>query len=309
MDYEAIIVGGGPAGLAAGTALARAGRRVLLLDKESFGGTVINVEWIHGYPQAGEKIEGPKLASALVQEAAAAGVEMEIGEVVELAAWSGCLSVTCADGRAFTASTAVLAGGLGSKALGVPGEAQLQGKGMIHCAMCDAGFYRDKVVAVCGAGRAGLVEALYLARFACRVVVVEAQPQPSARPAIQERARAEPKLEIRCGEKPVEVVGDGGVTGLVVERAADGKRERLDVQGVLVHVGYEPATRYLEGVVTLDASGAIAVSERLETDVPGAYAAGDIRGGSKRDVAGAVADGRVAAAAALQALAAGAPAG
>lgn len=309
MNYDALVIGGGPAGLAAGAALARAGTRVLLLDKEAFGGTIVNVEWIHGYPQAGAKIEGPKLSSALVEEARAAGVELEIGEVTELAAWSGCLSATCADGRAYTASSVILAGGLASKALGVPGEERLQGKGMIHCAMCDAGFYRDKAVAVCGAGRAGLVEALYFARFASRVIVIEAAAQPSASAALLERARAEAKLEIRCGEKPVEVVGDDGVTGLVVERAADGRRERLEAQGVLVHVGYQPATQYLEGVVALDASGAVAVNDRLETGVAGAFAAGDIRAGSRRDVASAVADGKAAAAAALRALATVAQAG
>ena len=165
--------------------------------------------------------------------------------------------------------------------------------------MCDAGLYRDRVVAVCGGGNAGLIEALYLARFASKVLVIEAQPDLSARPVLQERARADAKLEIRCAEKPLAILGNGGVTGVLVENPATGKKEQLAVYGVLVHVGYEPSTDYLEGVLALDDAGYIAVNDRFEADVPGAFAAGDIRSGSPRQVAAAVADGKAAAAGAL----------
>ena len=295
MDYDAIVIGGGPAGLSAGTELAQARYRVLLLEKESFGGPIINIEWINGYPRPGEKLAGAMLASELVKQAEQSGVEMVLAEVVEIEPYSGCISVGCADGKAYTSSVVIQAGGLHSKTLGVPGEDAFQGKGMIHCAMCDAGLYRDQVVAVCGGGDAGLIEALYLARFASKVFVIEAQAQLSARPALQERARADAKLEIRCGEKPVEIVGKQGVTGLVVESAASGKRETLDVYGVLVHVGYAPSTGYLEGVLALDDAGRIAVDEQFATDVHGAFAAGDIRSGSPRQVAAALADGKAAA--------------
>lgn len=295
MEYDAIVIGGGPAGLSAGIELAQAKYRVLLLERESFGGPIINVEWINGYPHPGEKTAGAMVASGMVKQAELAGVEMELAEVVEIEPYSGCISVACADGRAHTSSVVIQAGGLQSKKLNVPGEEIFQGKGMIHCAMCDAGLYRDQVVAVCGGGDAGLIEALYLARFASKVFVIEAQAQLSAKPALQARALADASLEIRCGEKPVEIIGDRGVTGLVVENAATGKRETLDVYGVLVHVGYAPATAYLEGVLALDDSGHIAVNEQFATDVPGAFAAGDIRRGSPRQVAAAVADGKAAA--------------
>jgi thioredoxin reductase (NADPH) len=300
MDYDAIIVGGGPAGLAAGRQLAQANLRVLLLDKESFGGPIINLEWINGYPAPGERVAGAMLASGLVERAAQAGLEMELAEVVEIEPYSGCISVTCADGSAHTASAVILAGGLRSKTLGIPGEDRYQGKGMIHCAMCDAGLYRDRVVAVCGGGDAGLIEALYLARFASKVVVVEARPQLSAKSALQERALAEPKLEIRCGERPLEIVGDGGVTGLVLENAASGRKETLAAYGVLVHVGYAPATACLEGLLALDDAGYVAVNDAFETEVSGIFAAGDLRSGSPRSVAAALADGEAAAAGALR---------
>jgi len=147
MDYDAIVIGGGPAGLSAASELAQARYRVLLLEKESFGGPIINIEWINGYPRPGEKLAGAMLASELVQQAEKSGVEMELAEVVEVEPYSGCISVACADGKAYTSSVVIQAGGLHSKHLGVPGEERFQGKGMIHCAMCDAGLYRDQVVA------------------------------------------------------------------------------------------------------------------------------------------------------------------
>ncbi len=295
MDYDAIVIGGGPTGLSAGIDLAQAKYRVLLLEKESFGGPIINIEWINGYPRPGEKVAGAMLASELVKQAEHAGVELELAEVVEIEPYSGCISVSCADGKAYTSSVVIQAGGLHSKKLGVPGEEEFQGKGMIHCAMCDAGLYRDQVVAVCGGGDAGLIEAMYLARFASKVFVIEAGAQLAAKPVIQARALADAKLEIRYREKPVEIIGNQGVTGLVVENAATGKRETLDVYGVLVHVGYAPATAYLEGILALDDSGRVAVNGQFATDVPGAFAAGDIRSGSPRQVAAAVADGKAAA--------------
>ncbi len=295
MEYDAIVIGGGPAGLSAGIELAQPKYRVLLLEKESFGGPIINVEWINGYPHPGEKVAGAMLASEMVKQAEQSGVEMELAEVVEIEPYSGCISVSCADGNAYTSSVVIQAGGLNSRKLGVPGEEKFQAKGMIHCAMCDAGLYRDQVVAVCGGGDAGLIEALYLARFASKVFVIEAQAQLSAKPVLQARALANAKLEIRRAEKPVEIIGNQGVTGLVVESAATGKRQTLDVYGVLIHVGYVPTTDYLEGVLALDDSGRIAVNEQFETDVPGAFAAGDIRSGSPRQVAAAVADGKAAA--------------
>ena len=295
MEYDAIVIGGGPAGLSAGMELARAKYRVLLLEKESFGGPIINVEWINGYPRPGEKTAGAMVASEMVQQAEQSGVEMELAEVVEIEPYSGCISVACADGRAYTSSVVIQAGGLQSRKLGVPGEEKFQGKGMIHCAMCDAGLYRDQVVAVCGGGDAGLIEAMYLARFASKVYVIEAEAQLAAKPVLQARALADAKLAIRYGEKPVEIIGSEGVTGLVLENAASGNRETLDVYGVLVHVGYVPATAYLEGVVALDDTGHIAVDEAFATDITGTFAAGDIRSGSPRQVAAAVADGKAAA--------------
>ncbi|MGP1677826.1 MAG: NAD(P)/FAD-dependent oxidoreductase [Burkholderiales bacterium] len=302
MDYDAIIVGGGPAGLTAGRHLAQAGFRVLLLDKESFGGQMINLEWVVNYPRSDDRVAGITLASEMVNAAKKSGVRMEQREVVDIERYSACKSVACADGKAYTCSVVILAGGLTSKKLAVPGEEQFQGKGMIHCALCDASLFSNRVVAVCGAGDAGIIEALLLAKYASKVLVIEAEPDLSAKPILRERARAHPKIEIRCGEKAVEIVGDKFVTGLRVANAATGRKELLGVEGVLVHVGFEPVTGYLQSTLALDDLNYVVVNAQCETDVPGIIAAGDIRRGSPRRVAAAVSDGTAAAIAAQRLL-------
>lgn len=299
MEYDAIIIGAGPAGLTAAVELASATHRVLVLEVESSGGTILNVEWIQDYPRPGEKMAGAMLASELVERAQAAGVEMQVAQVSEVEFYSGCISVTRTDGAAHTSSVLVLATGLRSRPLGVPGEARFEGKGMIHCAMCDAGLYRDRVVAVCGAGDAGVIEALYLARFCSKVYLLEKGATPSAKTSLLQDVMKEPRIELRCGVKPLEVVGDDSVTGIVIERA-DGMQEELDVYGVLVHVGYAPATNYLHGILSLDSSSRVIVNGSLETGIPGVFAAGDLRSGSPRSVAAAIADGKAAAQAARE---------
>jgi len=298
MDYDAIIVGGGAAGLAAGTDLARAQRRVLLLDKECFGGQAMNVESIEDYPAPGEKVSGHALASQMVAEAEKSGVRMELGEVAEIESYSGCKAVRCADGKTLTSSVVILAGGLHPKTLGVPGEVELQGRGMIHCAVCDAGLYAGENVAVCGGGDAAVIEALYLAKFAAKVIVIETQAELSAAPRLREQARANSKLEIRCGQKVLEISGDRAVSGVQVQDIATGRSEILEVSGVLARVGFEPATDYLQDLLPLDEQGWIAANEAMETAIPGIFAAGDVRSGSPRRVAAAVSDGKKAAASA-----------
>ena len=291
VDYDAIIVGGGAAGLSAGTHLSRAGYRVLLLDKESFGGQIMNVEWIEDFPGSAVPVSGAVLGSGLVNEAEKCGVHMQLGEVVEIESYSGCKSVRCADGRGYTSSVVIVAGGLRPRKLGVPGEDRFQDKGMIHCTLCDAGLYDGQAVAVCGGGHAGVVEALYLANHASTVHIIEAQSGLSAPAPLQERAYANPGIEIRCGAEVVEIVGDRFVTGVRVQSAATGQRELLNVSGVLVRVGFDPATEYLEGVLSLDDRGGIVANDVSETNVPGIMAAGDIRSESPRKVAAAVSEG------------------
>ena len=151
------------------------------------------------------------------------------------------------------------------------------------------------VVAVCGGGDAGVTEALYLTKLASKVVLIEAMPELTASAILKERAFAEPKLEVRCNEKVLQIIGDEKVEAIEVTQTITGKKETLKVDGVLVHVGIIPNTDYLDGIIPLDEAGQIVVNNRLETEIPSIVAAGDIRKDSPWQVAAAVGDGTIAA--------------
>ncbi len=292
-DWDVVIIGGGPAGLTAGLYLSRAKRRTLLLDKDTAGGYIRNVEMIENYPGFAEGISGAKLASQMVAQAKKYGLQIESGEVTGIELFSGSRYVACANGQGFTTNVVIIAGGSKNKKLGVPGEVELAGKGVFECAFCDGGHYAGKVVAVCGGGDAGVTEALYMSKIASRVILIEAMPKLTATAILQDRLKANSKIEVRCGTKVDAIIGKDKVEA--IELTTGKKKETLKIDGVLVHIGLEPNTGYLEGIVPLDKQGQIIVNEKMESQVPYIFAAGDIRSGSPRQVVAAVGDGAIAA--------------
>jgi thioredoxin reductase (NADPH) len=294
-DYDAVIIGGGPAGLAAGLYLSRARRKTLLLEKDSCGGPIKDIEWIENYPGFPEGVAGAQLASLMVAQSRKYGLTLEQGEVTGIELFSSCRAVTCKGGKSYTTSVIIAGGGAHPKKLGVPGEENYQGKGIIHCAFCDAGQFKDRVVAVCGGGDSGLTDAVYMAKFASKVYLVEAMPRLSASAILQERVAANAKIEILCGEKIESISGNGQVEALELTKTDLNRRHTLKIEGLLVHVGIEPNTGYLKDVVPLDAKGQILVNDDMATEVPCIFAAGDIRSGSPGQVATAVGDGATAA--------------
>jgi len=293
-DWDIVIVGGGPAGLTAGLYLARANRRALLLEKETVGGYIRNIELIENYPGFIEGVSGARLAAEMVEQARKYGLETEAGDVTGLEIFSGTRWVGCANGQGYTTNVVIFAGGSKNKKLGVPGEEELAGKGVFECAFCDGSHYADRVVAVCGGGDAGVTEALYMAKIASKVIIIEAMPELTATAVLCDRLNADPKIEVRCGTKVKAITGKDKVEAVELKDAGGGK-ETLNVDGVLVHIGLEPNTDYLDGIIPLDDHGQIIVNEKMETEVPYILAAGDIRSGSPRQVVTAVGDGAIAA--------------
>jgi thioredoxin reductase (NADPH) len=292
-DWDAIIIGGGPAGLTAGLYLARARRRVVLIEKESFGGPVINYEKIENYPGFSQGIGGSQLVTEMVEQATNAGLQLESNEVVEVENFSSCRSVGCRDGKNYTAPIVIIAGGAIPKNLNVPGEEKLKGKGVFHCAFCDGGQFADKVVAVCGGGDAGIGGAIYLTQLCKQVSVIEFMPKLNASAILQERAVANPKIQIMTDTQVASIVGDDHVQGIEIVRSGGGK-EVIPVDGVLVHVGVQANTDYLQTLLALDEEGRIKVNHCMETEVPYILAVGDIRSGSPNQIVIAAGDGAVA---------------
>ena len=293
-DWDAIIIGGGPAGLTAGLYLCRGGWRTLLLEKASAGGYIMNVETIENYPGFPDGVIGSELAMQMKNQAVKYGLKIERGEAIAVQASPGRKIVTCTDGNNHSAPAVIIAGGSVHKKLGVPGEEKFQGNGVIYCGFCDGGQFYDRIIAVCGGGDAGITEALYMANIASKVIVIEALPKLTATAVLQDRARENLKIEIRTGVKVTAIAGEEQVTGIETE-GESGNKETIATDGVLVHIGLDPNTGYLKGTVPLDGQGQVKVRQQMETEVPGIFAAGDIRSGSPRQVSAAVGDGAIAA--------------
>lgn len=301
-DWDAVIIGGGPAGLTAGLYLCRARHRTLLLDKDSFGGYIRNIELIENYPGYSQGVAGAKLASEMVKQATTYGLKMETAEVTGLELFADTRWVAGSRGQGYTTNVVIIAGGSRQKKLGVPGEEELEGKGVFSCAFCDGGHYADRVVAVCGGGDSGLTEALYMSKIASKVIIIEALPELTATAVLLDRALANPGIEIRCGVRVEAISGSDKVEAIECLNIATGKKESIKVDGVLVHIGLDPNTEYLDGIVPLDDNGQIIVNGNMQTENPHVFAIGDIRSNSPRQVVSAVGDGATAAITASQLL-------
>ena len=295
LDFDAVIVGGGPAGLTAGLYLSRAGYRALLIDKDGFGGNVKNAEWIENYPGFGAGVAGSQLASEMMTQALDSGLQMEMAEVAGIESYSESRCVQLIDGRYFTAIALIIAGGCRPRKLNIPGERELEGKGVFECALCDGGRFQDKTVVVCGGGDRGVTEALYMAKIASKVYLIEAEATISASAILRERARSNNKIHLRCGAKVTAISGNGRVETVELQDSATREKESVKVDGVLIDVGIEPNTGFIGNLLSVDSEGRVVVNEKMQTSLPFIFAIGDIRSNSPGQVATAVGDGATAA--------------
>lgn len=292
--YQLIIVGGGPAGLTAGLYGARAGLKVLLIEKEVIGGQIANADWVDNYPGFPKGISGFELVQLIQQQATNHGLETMSGEVTGLTSGYGNNMVSTTEGD-FIAQAVIIAGGLQFRKLEVPGESEFMGRGVSYCATCDGPLFRDKTVAVIGGGDTAVIDALSLSKFASLVKVVHRRNQLRAGKVLQRKAQADPKIEFIWDSVVTEVKGEKKVTDLVLKNTQNGTISLLAVDGVFVAIGLIPNTEYLRGVLPLDEWGYIITTELMETTVPGIFAAGDIRHNSVKQAIAAAGDGAVAA--------------
>jgi thioredoxin reductase (NADPH) len=292
-EYDVAIVGGGPAGLAAGIYTSRNRLRTVIIEKEAIGGKLVNRELIENYP--GQPIiSGAELTSKMFDQAVSFGAEIQFDEAQTITIARNKRIVRSAQ-EEYAVKGVVIAGGAQNKRLLVPGEEEFLGVGVFYCATCDGPGFADKVVVVAGGGDSGFSEALSLSEYVKKVVLIEALQSCGATKLLQERAYTRPNIEVRCGQKIEAITGDGRVQSVNVIDITTGKESAIETDGVLVQIGLEPNTRYLKGVVSLDPSGSITVDDRMKTDIQGIFAAGDIRCNSVMQIATATGDGVTAA--------------
>ena len=306
MDCELAVVGGGPAGLAAALLAARHGRSTIVLDPLGAGGALLNQERIEGFPGFPEAVPGYELGPRLQEQAMGAGAALELGEVTRIESRDGDWALLT-DSRELVAGAVVVATGTRPRELGVPGEDRLEGRGLSHCASCDGPLYRGKVVAVCGDGDHALVEALELVRHDVRVVLMSPEQALGGQDTYRRRIAETGQIEVRNGTVIEEILGDGQVDGVRVRDLASGESATVPVEGVFAYAGRVPNTRLLEGLVVLDDDGSVPADGWMQTELPGLFAAGDMRAGAVGQAIAAAGDGATAAVAAHRYLADRAP--
>ena len=292
--YDLVIVGGGVAGLTAGLTAARVGRKTRVLTGESLGGHLVSIEHIDGYPGFPDGIPGYDLCPIIQEQAVGAGAEFAANEATALHSEDGSWRVSTSQGDV-RARAVVIATGTTLKTLGIPGEEEFRGKGVSHCASCDAPLLRNRIVGVVGGGDSALQEALTLAQHASRVIIVHRGTAFSAQAVYIQRVQQNPKIEVRFGTIIEEAIGNGGLKSVRTRTISDGTTSEIELAGLFVYVGLAPASTLVNGVLPLDASGRIPVNGEMRSSVRGLFAVGTVRSGSAGRAAAAAGDGATAA--------------
>jgi len=293
-NYQVVVIGGGPAGLTAGLYCARSRLNSLLIEKGIIGGQITNAEHVENYPGFPQGISGIKLGQLIHEQATKHGLETLLAEVIKAKPSQRRNLVSTSEGD-FVAESIIIASGSQFRKLGVPGEDEFVGRGVSYCATCDGPLLKGKTVAVAGGGDAAITEALYLSRFASSVKVIHRRSQLRASKILQEKAMADPKIEFIWDAVVTQIEGDGLVKQLRLKNTKDAKISILELAGIFVAIGAEPNSAQWQEFLPLDEGGYIITNELMETQIPGIFAAGDIRHNSARQAITATGDGATAA--------------
>lgn len=291
---DVIIVGAGPAGLAAGIYTARSGLETIILEKGLAGGLVNITDRIDNYPGFPEGVSGFELGERMRQQAERFGATIVTQEVRKVKKMGREIQLTT-DGEEYAAPAAIIATGSTPKKIGVPGEEEYIGKGVSYCATCDGPLYRNKVAAVIGGGDSALQEAIYLAGLASTVQVIHRRDQLRGAKILQDEIRRNPKIVLHLNKRIVAIEGENEVNGVRVEDKATGKVEKISADGIFIYVGYSPSVSCLGDEFEKTSEGFLVTKPNLETSVEGVFAAGDVRAKELRQVVTAAGDGALAA--------------
>ncbi|ANU12523.1 Thioredoxin reductase [Planococcus halocryophilus Or1] len=296
--YDVIIIGAGPAGMTAAVYTSRSNLTTLMLERGIPGGQMANTEEIENYPGF-EHILGPDISTKMFEHAKKFGAEYAYGDVTKIIDGEEFKTIK-AGSKEYKARAIIVTTGAEYKKMGIPGESELGGRGVSYCAVCDGAFFKEKELVVVGGGDSAVEEGVYLTRFASKVTIVHRRDELRAQKILQDRAFANDKIDFIWSHtiKEIHDEGNGKVGAVTLVSTEDGSEKEFKTDGVFIYIGMLPLTKPFAELGILNAEGYVVTNEKMETSVPGIYAAGDVREKTLRQVVTATGDGSIAAQAA-----------
>lgn len=296
--HDLVIVGAGPASLTAAIYTTREDIDTVLFEKGAVGGLAAVTDWVDNYPGFPDGIAGLELADNLQKQAERFGTDIRYGEVLSIADEGKLKKLTTTDGDVY-AKTVLIATGSDYKKLGIPGELEYYARGVHYCATCDGAFYRDKRLVVSGGGNSAVQEAIFLTKFASHIDLLVRSTIKASEILQHELKKHADKITVHLGTTTDEIIGadvDGVNKVVKVVGTRAGKKVEFETDGIFVFIGLMPNTQFLKnGPVKLDAIGMVQTTPDLRTNVPGIFAAGDVRSGANMQIASATGEGATAA--------------
>ncbi|MFB3170498.1 thioredoxin-disulfide reductase [Neobacillus sp. 179-C4.2 HS] len=292
--YDVIIAGAGPAGMTAAVYTSRANLSTLMIERGMPGGQMANTEDVENYPGF-ESILGPDLSTKMFEHAKKFGAEYAYGDIKEIID-NGEVKTVVAGSKQYKAYSVIISAGAEYKKVGVPGEKELSGRGVSYCAVCDGAFFKQKELFVIGGGDSAVEEGVYLTRFASKVTIVHRRDELRAQKILQDRAFANEKVDFIWNHTIKSINDkDGKVGSVTLVSTQTGEEQELPADGVFIYIGMIPLSKPFTNLGITNENGYIETNERMETKVPGIFAAGDIREKTLRQIVTATGDGSIAA--------------
>jgi thioredoxin reductase (NADPH) len=292
--YDVIIAGAGPGGMTAAVYTSRADLSTLMIERGVPGGQMANTEEVENYPGY-DHILGPDLSTKMFDHAKKFGAEYAYGDIKEIIDGKEYKTIV-AGSKEYKARAIIIATGAEYKKIGVPGERELGGRGVSYCAVCDGAFFKGKRLFVIGGGDSAVEEGVYLTRFAEKVTIVHRRGELRAQKILQQRAFDNEKVDFIWNHTLKEInEKDGKVGSVTLASTEDDTEQTLDADGVFIYIGMNPLSKPFENLGITNEAGYIVTNERMETKVPGIFAAGDIREKTLRQIVTATGDGSIAA--------------
>ena len=299
LNYDVVILGGGPAGFSDGIYAARGNVKTAIVDISMMGGQPSNYLELENYPGF-DLIGGYDLMEKFEAHADKFGVEKFPMQEIQKIELNSDIKKIITNDKVFNAKTVIIATGAQPQKLNIAGEKEFVGRGVSYCAVCDGAFYREKTVAVIGGGNAAVEEAIYLTRFANKVYVIHRRDKLRADKIVQERAFKNPKIEFIWNSVATEINGANNVEKLLIKNVQTNEIKELKVDGVFPYIGFSPNVDLINGQIQQNEQGFIKTDEYLNTSIKGVYAIGDVRETPLRQVITAAADGAIAAVSAIK---------